>query len=136
MKPMAAIVLFLALASVLAPVVGAARAASSTPAKVERFVPMAPMSAPISRDNRPLGRLTVELTMEVLDPAALDNVKRNLPRLQSAYLASIQRYAGTLESLQTPLQLEALMAEIKKQADAILTPGKVEILVQQAQYSR
>ena len=115
---------------------GPTRAASSTPAKVERFVPMAPMSAPISRDNRPLGRLTIELTMEVLDPAALDNVKRNLPRLQSVYLSSIQRYAGTLESLQTPLQLEALMAEIKKQADAILTPGKVEVLVQQAQYSR
>ncbi|MBM3502956.1 MAG: flagellar basal body-associated FliL family protein [Alphaproteobacteria bacterium] len=125
--------LFLLIALVAMIVAGAnvAIAASSTPAKVERYVPL----APISRDNRPLGRLTIELTMEVLDPTALDNVKRNLPKLQAAYLSSVARYAGTLDSLQTPLQLEALMVEIKRQADSLLTPGKVNVLVQQAQYS-
>lgn len=104
--------------------------------KVERYIKLSPFMAPISRDNRITGRLSVELTLELLKPENAAQVQEQMPRLNSVFLGVVQRHAAALETPAALLNVDQMMSDIDNSTRGILPPGSVAVLVQQAVFTR
>ena len=119
---------------------GAALAASPKSADeavpVVRFIPLAPLSAAIINNNRVSGRVTVDITIEILKPEEAGEVQRKVPRLQSAWLNVYQRHIGRLSGLSERLDLEVMIGDMRRASDIVVGNDVVRPLIQNISYSR
>ena len=119
---------------------GAAFAASPKSADeavpVVRFIPLAPLSAAIINNSRVSGRVTIDITIEILKPEEASEVQRKVPRLQSAWLNVYQRHIGRLSGLTECLDLEVMIGDMRRASDIVVGNDVVRPLIQNIAYSR
>ena len=105
-------------------------------AKVERFIEMKTLTAPIISSRRVRGQLEISLMLEVKDEALGPEIARKLPRLEANFVTVANNYAASLGLPTKRIDIVFLMKGLQAEADRLFPPGTVAVLVQQAQYRR
>jgi hypothetical protein len=114
----------------------AATKSDDGPPPVVRFIDLGPLSAAILNRNRVRGLVTVQITIEILDPETAPEVQAKIPRVKAAWLNVYQRHIGRLSSLSERLDLEVMIGDMRQASDIVIGKGAIRPLIQNVQYSR
>ena len=104
--------------------------------KVERFIELNTLTAPIISRRRVRGQMELSLILEIKDEAQGPEIMRKLPRLEASFLAFANNYAASLGLPTKRLDLGFVMDGLQAEADRLFPPGTIAVLVQQALYRR
>ena len=104
--------------------------------KIERFIELNTLTAPIISSRRIRGQMELSLVLEVKDEAKGPEIMRKLPRLEASFLAFANNYAASLGLPTKRLDIGFVMDGLQAEADRLFPPGTIAVLVQQAMYRR
>ena len=96
--------------------------------KLPVFLKMDPLNVTVFDRGVAHGRITIELTVDVIDKAKADTVQRQLRRLHDGFLDMVTEYSGTRAADRVP-DLDYLMGKFQGFADATVGAGVVKVLV-------
>jgi len=96
------------------------------------FYSMDSLYIPVIRGSSVAKTVVIGVTLEVMDPDAVETLDQLRPRLRADFLRALQRYIGTL-SLGERVDLRVVKVLLRKTAEKILGKGVVtDVLVQNA----
>ncbi len=104
--------------------------------KVERFIEMRTLTAPIISSRRVRGQLEISVILEVKDDSQGSEIMRKLPRLEANFVTVANNYAASLGLPTKRIDVAFLMKGLQAEADRLFPPGTIAVLIQQAQYRR
>ncbi len=100
------------------------------------LVKLKPFSAPVFRDGRVWGTLTLVLKLDVAEGVSLAEIDREMPRFQAQSLNYLIRYGNSSGVGKKLMNLEFVMTQLQKLADQLFHPGRVALLVHAASQAR
>ena len=100
------------------------------------FVKLKPFSAPVFRDGRIWGTMTLVLNLDVAEGVSLAEINDEMPRFQAESLNFLIRYGNTGAAGKELMNLDFLMTQLQKLADHLFQPGHVKLLVHAASKAR
>ena len=95
-----------------------------------------PFSAPVFRDGRVWGTLTLVLKLDVAEGVSLAEIDHEMPRFQAESLNFLIRYGNTGAVGKKLMNLDFMMKQLQKLADQLFHPGRVSLLVHAASQAR
>ena len=100
------------------------------------FVKLKPFTAPVFRDGRVWGTMTVVLNLDVAEGVSLAEIDREMRRFQAESLNFLIRYGNSGAAGKELMNLDFLMTQLQKLADQLFHPGHVKLLVHAASQAR
>lgn len=100
------------------------------------IVKIKPLSAPLFRDGRVWGTLTLVVRLDVADGVSLAEIDHEMPRFQAESLNFLIRYGNSGAVGKELMNLDFLMMQLQKVADQLFHPGHVKLLVHAASQAR
>jgi hypothetical protein len=99
-------------------------------------VKLKPFSAPVFRDGRVWGTLTLVLKLDVAEGVSLAEINHEMPRFQAETLNFLIRYGNTGAASKELMNLDFLMTQLQKLADRLFHRGRAKLLVHAASQAR
>ena len=100
------------------------------------IVKLKPFSAPVFRDGRVYGTMTLVLKLDVAEGVSLAEINHEMPRFQAELLNFLIRYGNTGAASKELMNLDFVMMQLQKLADRLFHPGQVALLVHAASQAR
>ena len=100
------------------------------------MVKLKPFSAPVFRDGRVWGSLTLVLKLDVAEGVSLEEINHEMPRFQAETLNFLIRYGNTGAAGKELMNLAFLMTQLQKLADRHFHRGRTKLLVHSASQAR
>ena len=100
------------------------------------IVKFKPFSAPVFRDGRVWGTLTLVVKLDVAEGMSLGEINDEMPRFQAQSLNFLIRYGNSGAVGKELMNLDFLMQQLQKLADQLFHPGHVHLLVHAASQAR
>ena len=100
------------------------------------IVKLKPLSAPVFRDGRVWGTLTLVVKLDVAEGVSLGEINDEMPRFQAQSLNFLIRYGNSGAVGKELMNLDFLMQQLQKLADQLFHPGHVHLLVHAASQAR
>ena len=100
------------------------------------LVKLKPFSAPVFRDGRVWGTLTLVLKLDVAEGVSLEEINHEMPRFQAETLNFLIRYGNTGAASKELMNLDFLMTQLQKLADRHFHRGRTKLLVHAASQAR
>jgi hypothetical protein len=100
------------------------------------FVQVAPFSAPVFRDGRVWGTMTLVIKLDVAEGVSLAEIDHEMPRFQAETLNFLIRYGSSGQVGKALMNLDFLMKQLQSVADQLFHPGHVKLLVHAASQER
>ena len=100
------------------------------------FVQVAPFNAPVFRDGRVWGTMTLVIKLDVAEGVSLAEIDHEMPRFQAETLNFLIRYGNSGAVGKELMNLDFLMMQLQKVADLLFHDGHVKLLVHAASQER
>ena len=100
------------------------------------IVKLKPFSAPVFRDGRVWGTMTLVLKLDVAEGVSLADINHEMPRFQAESLNFLIRYGNTGAAGKELMNLDFVMMQLQKLADQLFHRGRVSLLVHAASQAR
>lgn len=107
----------------------AASGKSDKAADPSRHVALAPITVTVFRDARVRGMLSVELTLELADPAKREALDKIMPRLRDRYIAVLTQLAANRVDVRRPVDVGGVAEALQATTDRLLGPQSARVLV-------
>ena len=103
-------------------------AASEVPAEIDqlRFIKIDAFSIPVIRYGKVSKYVLLQVTLEVVNPAARDRAQRLMPRLKDAFFVDMHGYFADRPAAKTGINSRTIIKRMKRVANRTLGPGVIK----------